>query len=56
MTATILDEYILPILLRYIDTYHWSFSISARLINKYFGVEYTTEEIKKLYRKGTNRP
>ena len=49
MTTTILDEYILPTLLRYIDHYKWSFSISTRLINMYFGTEYTQKQLKKLY-------
>lgn len=56
MTATILDEYIRPILLRYIDTYHWSFNTSARLINRYFGTGYTTQEIKEIYCTSTKAP
>lgn len=50
MTTTILDEYISPTLLRYIDQYHWRFSIATRLINHYHGTEYTEKQLKKLYK------
>lgn len=58
MTTTILDEYIRPTLLRYIVRYQWSFSISTRLINMYYGAEYTQKQLKKLYstsNKGASR-
>ena len=51
MTQTVLDEYILPVLVRYIDRYHWSFSISTQLINMYYGTEYTQKQLRALYRK-----
>lgn len=53
MINTVMDEYILPTLLRYIDRYHWSFNISMRLINRYYGTEYTEKQLKALYRRGT---
>lgn len=52
MTTTILDEYILPTLVRYRDRYRWSWNISMRIINRYYGTEYTEKELKALYRKG----
>lgn len=51
MTTTIMEEYILPTLTRYIDRYQWSFNLSKRLINMYYGTEYTEKELKSLYRK-----
>ena len=51
MTAIIMDEYVLPTLVRYRDQYHWSWNRSARLINMYYGTEYTEKQLKKLYRK-----
>lgn len=50
MTTTILDEYILPVLTRYIDRYRWSWNISTRLINMYYGTEYTEKQLKKLHK------
>ena len=50
VTATILDEYILPALLRYRDRYHWSWNMAMRLINMYYGTDYTERQLKKLYR------
>lgn len=50
MTAIIMDAYILPTLVRYRDQYHWSWNKSARLINMYYGTEYTEKQLKKLYR------
>lgn len=54
MTTTILDEYILPVLVRYIDQYQWSFNMATRLINRYYGTEYTQKELRALYRKNQN--
>lgn len=51
MTATIMDEYILPVLTRYIDQYQWSFCMAARLINRYYGTEYTQKQLKQLYKR-----
>lgn len=50
MTTTIIDEYILPVLTRYIDRYHWSWNISIRIINQYYGTEYTEKQLKALYK------
>ena len=51
MTATVLDEYILPILIRYIDEYHWNWNIAMRVINLYHGTEYTRKELQALYQR-----
>lgn len=51
MTTTIIDEYILPTLVRYRDRYRWRWSICMRIINLYYGTEYTEKELKALYRK-----
>lgn len=51
MSTTVMDEYILPILVRYIEDYQWSFAVSTRLINMYYGTEYTKKELRDLYRK-----
>ena len=50
MTTTLIDEYILPTLIRYIDRYHWSWSRAARIINLYYGTEYTKKQLEQLYR------
>ncbi len=47
---TVMDAEILPALLRYIDGYQWSFNMAARLINMYYGTEYTEKELKRLYK------
>lgn len=49
MTAIIMEEYILPTLVRYRDQYRWSWNRAARLINLYYGTEFTEKELKKLY-------
>lgn len=49
MTVTILDEYILPTLVRYRDRYHWSWNMAMRLINMYYGTDYTERQLKRLY-------
>lgn len=49
MTTTVIDEYILPALTRYIDRYRWSWSMSTRLINLYYGTGYTQKHLKALY-------
>lgn len=51
MTTIIMEEYILPTLVRYRDQYHWSWNRAMRLINLYYGTEYTEKELKKLYRR-----
>lgn len=50
MTATVLDEYILPVLIRYIDDYRWNWSIATRIINLYHGTAYTQKELRALYK------
>lgn len=56
MIMTILDEYIYLTLTRYIDRYHWSWHITMRIINRYYGTEYTEKELKALYRKHQSKP
>ena len=51
MTTTIIPEFILPTLTRYIDHYHWSWNISTRVINTYAGTRYTQRELRKLYQR-----
>lgn len=50
MATTVIDEYVLPVLVRYIDRYGWGWSISRRIINRYYGTEYTLNQLKRLYR------
>ena len=45
------DGEVLPILLRYRDRYRWSWNLSTRLINLYYGTHYTEKQLKSLYRK-----
>ena len=46
------EEDILSTLLRYRDEYQWSWNFSMRLINLYYGTQYTVKELKALYKKG----
>lgn len=46
------DEEILPVLRRYRDGNQWSWNLSKRLINMYYGTQYTEKDLKKLYKKG----
>lgn len=55
MTTTIIDEYILPVLVRYIDRYHWRWCIARRIINLYYGTEYTEKGLKELYKKALSQ-
>ena len=48
MPAT--DQDILPTLLRYRDRYRWSWNRSMRLINLYYGTNYTEKQLKALYK------
>ena len=50
--ATAGDEDVLLTLLRYRDEYQWSWNFSTRLINMYYGTQYTEKELKALYKKG----
>lgn len=49
MTTIVIDEYIFPTLVRYIDQYHWSWNNARRLINLYYEADYTKKQLKKLY-------
>lgn len=51
MTTTVIEEYILPTLTRYIDSYQWRFNFATRLINMYYGTEYTQVEMRNLYQR-----
>ena len=53
VVTIILDEYILPALARYLDQYHWNFPFATRVINMYYGTEYTVKQIKVLYQQTT---
>ena len=44
------DLDVLPILLRYRDGHGWSWNLSMRLINMYFGTNYTEKQLKSLYK------
>lgn len=50
--AAVTDEDVLPILLRCRDGHQWSWNLSKRLINMYYGTQYTEKELKALYKKG----
>ena len=41
---------ILPALLRYRDRNGWSWNLSMRLINMYYGTSYTEKQLKALYK------
>lgn len=45
------DADVLPALLRYRDRYRWSWNLSSRLINLYYGTHYTEKQLKSLYQK-----
>ena len=44
------DGDVLSTLLRYRDRNRWSWNLSMRLINMYFGTNYTEKQLKSLYR------
>ena len=44
------DGDILPTLLRYRERYRWSWNLSMRLINQYYGTNYTEKQLKALYK------
>ena len=44
------DQDILPALLRYRDRHRWSWNLSMRLINLYYGTNYTEKQLKSLYK------
>ena len=41
---------VLPTLLRYRDRHRWSWNLSMRLINLYYGTNYTEKQLKALYK------
>ena len=44
------DAAVLSALLRYRDRHRWSWNLSARLINLYYGTRYTEKQLKSLYK------
>ena len=44
------DGDVLPALLRYRDRHQWSWNLSMRLINLYYGTSYTEKQLKALYK------
>ena len=44
------DRDVLSALLRYRDLHHWSWNFSKRLINLYYGTNYTEKQLKSLYK------
>lgn len=44
------DRDVLSALLRYRDRHGWSWNLSMRLINMYYGTEYTEKQLKALYK------
>lgn len=44
------DRDVLPVLLRYRDAHRWSWNLSKRLINMYYGTDYTEKQLKALYK------
>lgn len=49
MTTIVIGEYIRPTLLRYIDQYRWDWPRARKIINLYYGTEYTEKQLKELY-------
>ena len=44
------DGEVLPTLLRYRDRHRWSWNLSMRLINLYYGTHYTEKQLKSMYK------
>lgn len=44
------DSGVLPTLLRYRDRHQWSWNLSMRLINLYYGTDYTEKQLKAMYK------
>ena len=44
------DEDVFPALRRYRDQHRWSWNLSMRLINLYYGTHYTEKQLKSLYK------
>ena len=34
---------------RYIDEYKWGWGITKQLVNRFYGTQYTTADVKKIY-------
>ena len=49
------DRDVLPALLRYRDRHRWSWNLSMRLINLYYGTDYTEKQLKTLYKAQTSK-
>ena len=45
-----MDRGILSALLRYRDRHRWSWNLSKRLINMYYGTDYTEKQLKALHK------
>ena len=45
------DGDVLPTLLRYRERHRWSWNLSMRLINLYYGTHYTEKQLKSLYKR-----
>ena len=44
------DRDVLSVLLRYRDQHQWSWNLTMRLINLYYGTHYTEKQLKSLYK------
>ena len=44
------DRNILPTLLRFRDRHGWSWNLSMRLVNLYYGTYYTEKQLKAMYK------
>lgn len=51
MTNIVMDEYILPAVVRYRDRYRWSWPMTTRIINLYYGADYTAKALELLYQR-----
>ncbi len=54
MAATIVPEYILPILVRYIDRYYLTWNMATRIISLHYRKKYIEKELKKLHSQRKN--
>ena len=48
--ASAADRDVISTLLRYRDRHRWSWNLSMRLINLYYGTDYTEKQLKSLYK------
>ena len=49
------DREVLAVLLRCRDRHRWSWNLSTRLINLYYGTNYTEKQLKSLYKTHTKK-